>query len=212
MQGSYILLVAVGIIILIGGAKRFLASIKIKVLTATLLIIAVTIGNIFAPVIWGIELYIGSIIFILACLVFVFSSSSRIIWGSLVSISAIVVLLIIYQINIIDRYSLTEFMSIVMIIAIISISSYIISSNSGQAFVVAFLAGMFFQIIYLYLDRNVLVIGNDYAFNLAVYSAFASVALNEGISAIVSEVSDQTPDLSFEAGEIDDSTSKDSED
>lgn len=203
MQGSYILLAALGVFILIGGAKRVLKSLRMSSIIAVVLIIAIIIGNIFTPIGNDVTFYIGTLILTLLCIIYLLSDRPRVLIGSIGAIVVVSTILILYRTQIIERFNVGELPSFVMIIAGCSITSFILSKTSGQAFAVAVLSIVSYGIITALIYSQAIVIGDVTMFDLIIYSALGAVLLNEIVHEFVSLFSDRSPNLQFEAGEID---------
>lgn len=210
MQGSYILLAALAIFILIGGAKRVLRSFRLTSVFAVIIIISIIIGNLFQPIGKNIQTYIGTLILLIFSLYFLFTQKFKLILFSFLAITVITSILLIYRIQIIEKFNVTDTAASFMIIAGTAISSFILSRNSGQAFIQSVISIVIYDIITSVIYTHRIVIGNDFIFDLIIYSSFGSILLNELISEISSLFGARTPDLTFEAGTIeeDDETNK----
>lgn len=202
MQGSYILLAALGIFILIGGAKRIVKSLKLSSISAVILIILIIVGNMFGVI--GGAVYIGSILLIALCFIYIFTNHTKVILGTFASIIIVAGILLLYQFQIIDRFSIGELPSEIMLIAGCAISSFIFAKSAGQAFVIAILSMNLYYISALFMNGGIIVIGDNVAFDLMMYSSLGAIFLSEIVSEFVSLFSDRAPDLQFEAGKIED--------
>jgi len=202
MQGSYILLAAVGIFFLIGGAKRVLRSFHLSSLGAVIIIIAVIFGNMFNPIGGKYQVYIGTLILALLSFIYLLRGNARFVLGSFASVAVITVLLYIYRKQIIERFDITDFASSIMIIGGGAISSFILTRTSGQAFAVSVLSIMLSFLVIQIVNKQQIILGDSNMFDLIIYSSFGAVLLNELVSESVSLFNDRAPDITFEAGEI----------
>lgn len=203
MQGSYILLAAVGIFLLIGGGKRILKSFNLSPVGAVSIIVLIIIANMFRPIEDGITIYSGALIIGLISLSFVLSKG---IWYFLKTILAsivVVVILTLYDIYIIERFAVDVTSSIFMLTAGTAIISFIFSKNSSQSFIIATLSVILFDIVISIVRNQMIVIGDATSFDILIYASLIAVALNELVNEMIALYNDKSPNLSFEAGVID---------
>lgn len=205
MQGSYILLFALGIFFLIGGAKRVLRSIRLSSFSAVLFIVLIIIGNLFPPVGKDIRFYLGTLILTVLSILFLATDNYKAMSGMIASVIVIAVLISLYKTQIIDRFKVTEFASSIMIIAGTAISSFILTKNSGQAFTVSILSLIGYAFAVALIGKKPIVIGDPAMFEIIIYSSLGAVFLNELVLEFIPMFSERAYDLRFEAGRIDES-------
>lgn len=209
MQGSYILLAAVGIFLLIGGGRRLLKSFNLSSVGAVAIIILVIIGNIFTPIGDGVTIYFGSLIIGLISIVFMLSRglmyTLKIIFASVV----IVTILAIYDYYVVQHFAINASSSMLMFTLGTAIISFIFARNSAQAFIISALSIMILDIVLSVMSNKAIVIGNVMSFDILIYSAFTAVLLNELVNDMIAHYNDRVPDLSFESGLIDEEEDND---
>lgn len=204
MQGSYILLVALGIFFLIGGSRRILKSTKITAVSAVAIIIATFLGNLLSPKIFDTNVYLGTLFLgIVALMYLIFANFKKCYWNIL-WLAIIIPSLILYKVFILNRFNINTTGEVVMLIAITGILSFIFSRDVGIAISLAIVSMYVYEILGISTYNENGTLGIGYEFDLVVFSAFLAGLLSELTSLIISLFKDRKADLTFEAGEIDD--------
>jgi hypothetical protein len=202
MQGSYILLAATGIFILIGGGKRIIKSMRLTPITAVIIIIAFLLLNLINPVGNGFLLYFGTALLFLASIWFLLKAGTRQLIGSILGIILINAVLVIYKVQVINRYDVPDGAAEVMLVGGAAIASFIAARNSGQAFAISAISIILYFSMISAINGETIIIGGDAINDYIIYSSLGAVLLNEIVTEFISVRNDRALDLRFEAAEM----------